>query len=220
MQPIVCVEISVFYRKQAAGMYAPLPYALAQALIEIPYTVFSCKQLVYGAITCAMIHFEWKAIKFFVVSPFHVPHFHVFHVLRHDGCRVNPQRAAHGCDFIGVLFSLEPFLRLLDIERKNAQVVGWVLLDLSHGMDALWLNFIAIGGRRHTLLHRRFWCPNHSEGLHHKLLEIPFRLVELCGGSLHLLCRGFLAHICVCNQFFELPKSVNLVLYNQQVDSG
>lgn len=39
---IYFVEISVLYRKQGAGMYAPLPYALAQALTEIPYV--SCKQ--------------------------------------------------------------------------------------------------------------------------------------------------------------------------------
>ena len=57
--------------------------------------------VVYGVITYAMIHCEWKAIKFFVVSPFHVPHFHVFHILRHGGCTVNPQPAAHGRDFIG-----------------------------------------------------------------------------------------------------------------------
>jgi hypothetical protein len=137
------VEIPVLYRKQAAGMYAPLPYALAQALIEIPYVFM--QTIMYGVITYAMIHFEWKAIKFFVVSPFHVPHFHIFHVLRHDGCRVNPQPAAHSRDFIGFLFSLEPFLGLLNFERKNAQVVRSVLLDLSRGMDALWHNFITIG---------------------------------------------------------------------------
>lgn len=68
--------------------YMRLYHMHSQGSIEIPYTVFSCKQLVYGVITYAMIHFEWKAIKFFVVSPFHVPHFHVFHVLRHDGCRL------------------------------------------------------------------------------------------------------------------------------------
>lgn len=30
VQPIVAVERTVFYRERAAGMYAPLPYALAQ----------------------------------------------------------------------------------------------------------------------------------------------------------------------------------------------
>lgn len=30
VQPIVSVERTVFYRERAAGMYGPLPYALAQ----------------------------------------------------------------------------------------------------------------------------------------------------------------------------------------------
>jgi len=30
VQPVVAIERTVFYRERAAGMYAPLPYALAQ----------------------------------------------------------------------------------------------------------------------------------------------------------------------------------------------
>ena len=63
VQPVVSVERSVFYRERAAGMYGPLPYAFAQALIEIPYIFV--QTLVYGVITYAMIHFEWTAAKFF-----------------------------------------------------------------------------------------------------------------------------------------------------------
>ncbi|CAM6074535.1 unnamed protein product [Sphagnum tenellum] len=63
VQPVVSVERSVFYRERAAGMYSPLSYACAQALIEVPY-VF-CQTIVYGVITYSMIHFEWTAAKFF-----------------------------------------------------------------------------------------------------------------------------------------------------------
>ncbi|GAB2293588.1 transcription factor [Dionaea muscipula] len=62
VQPVVAVERMVFYRERAAGMFSPLPYALAQAAIEIPYT---CLQtLLYCAIVYAMIGFEWNAHKF------------------------------------------------------------------------------------------------------------------------------------------------------------
>ena len=30
VQPVVAIERSVFYRERAAGMYSPLPYAMAQ----------------------------------------------------------------------------------------------------------------------------------------------------------------------------------------------
>lgn len=30
VQPVVAIERTVFYRERAAGMYAPLPYAIAQ----------------------------------------------------------------------------------------------------------------------------------------------------------------------------------------------
>ncbi|RVW28721.1 ABC transporter G family member 40 [Vitis vinifera] len=40
VQPVVVVERTVFYRERAAGMYSAMPYAFAQALVEIPY-VFS-----------------------------------------------------------------------------------------------------------------------------------------------------------------------------------
>ncbi|RVW77075.1 Pleiotropic drug resistance protein 1 [Vitis vinifera] len=63
VQPVVAVERTVFYRERAAGMYSAMPYAFAQALVEIPY-VFS-QAVVYGVIVYAMIGFEWTAAKFF-----------------------------------------------------------------------------------------------------------------------------------------------------------
>ncbi|KAL8139417.1 hypothetical protein V2J09_005438 [Rumex salicifolius] len=62
VQPVVAVERTVYYRENAAGMYSPMPYALAQVLIEIPY-VFT-QALVYGVIVYAMIGFQWTAVKF------------------------------------------------------------------------------------------------------------------------------------------------------------
>ncbi len=35
VQPIVAVERSVFYRERAAGMYAPMPYAIAQVRTKV-----------------------------------------------------------------------------------------------------------------------------------------------------------------------------------------
>ncbi|XVE88987.1 hypothetical protein DITRI_Ditri19aG0113900 [Diplodiscus trichospermus] len=63
VQPVVAVERTVFYRERAAGMYSAMPYAIAQALIEIPYILV--QSIVYGVIVYAMIGFEWTAAKFF-----------------------------------------------------------------------------------------------------------------------------------------------------------
>ncbi|KAF2321480.1 hypothetical protein GH714_000045 [Hevea brasiliensis] len=49
--------------EKAAGMYSAMPYAYAQALIELPY-IFA-QAGVYSVITYAMIGFEWTAAKFF-----------------------------------------------------------------------------------------------------------------------------------------------------------
>eukprot|EP00271_Cylindrocystis_brebissonii_P020903 TRINITY_DN71_c0_g6_i2.p1 TRINITY_DN71_c0_g6~~TRINITY_DN71_c0_g6_i2.p1 ORF type:complete len:224 (-),score=40.54 TRINITY_DN71_c0_g6_i2:845-1516(-) len=63
VQPVVAVERTVFYRERAAGMYAPLPYAIAQGAVELPY-IFA-QTVVYSLITYAMVQFEWTAAKFF-----------------------------------------------------------------------------------------------------------------------------------------------------------
>ncbi|KAK9078285.1 hypothetical protein SSX86_002342 [Deinandra increscens subsp. villosa] len=63
VQPVVDIERTVFYRERAAGMYSALPYALAQALVEIPYVFM--QTIVYCLIVYAMIGFEWTATKFF-----------------------------------------------------------------------------------------------------------------------------------------------------------
>ncbi|XP_058004741.1 pleiotropic drug resistance protein 1 isoform X1 [Hevea brasiliensis] len=63
VQPVVAIERTVFYRERAAGMYSAMPYAYAQVLVELPY-VFA-QTIVYGAITYAMMGFEWTVAKFF-----------------------------------------------------------------------------------------------------------------------------------------------------------
>lgn len=62
VQPVISVERTVFYRERAAGMYSPLPYAIAQGIIELPYVLL--QTVVYAFITYAMIQFEWTAPKF------------------------------------------------------------------------------------------------------------------------------------------------------------
>ncbi|ONM54314.1 ABC transporter G family member 40 [Zea mays] len=63
VQPVVSVERTVFYRERAAHMYSPLPYALGQVVIELPYIFV--QSLIYGVLVYAMIGFEWTADKFF-----------------------------------------------------------------------------------------------------------------------------------------------------------
>ncbi|KAJ1388741.1 P-loop containing nucleoside triphosphate hydrolase [Sesbania bispinosa] len=63
VQPIVAVERTVFYRERAAGMYSPLPYAIAQVVTEIPYVFF--QTVYYSLLVYAMVSFEWKVEKFF-----------------------------------------------------------------------------------------------------------------------------------------------------------
>ncbi|XP_031399616.1 ABC transporter G family member 31 [Punica granatum] len=68
VQPIVSIERTVFYREKAAGMYSPIPYALAQGLVEMPYVLL--QTIVYGVITYFMINFERTARKFFLYLVF------------------------------------------------------------------------------------------------------------------------------------------------------
>ncbi|KAF8025633.1 hypothetical protein BT93_F2468 [Corymbia citriodora subsp. variegata] len=63
VQPIVSRERSVFYRERAAGMYAALPYAVAQVIVEIPYAVV--QSALYSLIIYGMMSFQWTAAKFF-----------------------------------------------------------------------------------------------------------------------------------------------------------
>ncbi|KAJ0076376.1 hypothetical protein Patl1_34377 [Pistacia atlantica] len=66
VQPVLTIERTVFYRERAAGMYSALPYALAEVLIEIPYTFQQA--LTYGVIVYTMMGFELAFIKFFCGS--------------------------------------------------------------------------------------------------------------------------------------------------------
>lgn len=63
VQPFVDVEHQVFYREKAARMYSPIVYALAQVVVELPYTLF--QTVVYGLITYSVIGFYWSVNKLF-----------------------------------------------------------------------------------------------------------------------------------------------------------
>ncbi|XP_050235153.1 ABC transporter G family member 39-like [Mercurialis annua] len=62
VQPVVAIERTVFYREKAAGMYSALPYAFAQAAIEVIYVAI--QTLIYCLILFSMIGFEWKVGNF------------------------------------------------------------------------------------------------------------------------------------------------------------
>ncbi|KAJ4825747.1 hypothetical protein Tsubulata_042317 [Turnera subulata] len=63
VQPVVSFERAVFYREKAAGMYSPIPYALACVTCEIPYVLV--QSTCFALIMYAMMAFEWAADKFF-----------------------------------------------------------------------------------------------------------------------------------------------------------
>ncbi|KAI5057342.1 hypothetical protein GOP47_0027357 [Adiantum capillus-veneris] len=63
VEPVVDIERTVFYRERGAGMYSALPYAFAQAIIEIPYVLL--QSVLFTLITYPMISFDWTAAKFF-----------------------------------------------------------------------------------------------------------------------------------------------------------
>lgn len=67
VQPVVSIERTVFYREKAAGMYSPLAYAAAQAVVEVPY--IAVQTLTYGIITYFMIGFERTLSMFTVIHP-------------------------------------------------------------------------------------------------------------------------------------------------------
>ncbi|KAK1698687.1 hypothetical protein QYE76_015384 [Lolium multiflorum] len=76
VQPVVAIERTVFYRENAAGMYSPLSYALAQTSVEIIYnTVQGC---LYTLVIYPMIGYDWKADKFFYFLFFIISSFNYF----------------------------------------------------------------------------------------------------------------------------------------------
>ncbi|GAB2216334.1 hypothetical protein Droror1_Dr00024106 [Drosera rotundifolia] len=64
VHPVIAVGRLVFYRERSSAMYSAISYALAQAVIKIPYLLM--QTLLYGIIVYAMIGFEWTAAKFFL----------------------------------------------------------------------------------------------------------------------------------------------------------
>lgn len=43
-------------------MYSAMPFAIAQVLVEVPYSIV--QSVLYGTITYALMCFEWTAYKF------------------------------------------------------------------------------------------------------------------------------------------------------------
>ena len=59
MQPVIAIERIVYHRERAAGMYAAMPYALAQGDVEVPYLLVQA--LLWSVITYWMFGFEASA---------------------------------------------------------------------------------------------------------------------------------------------------------------
>ncbi|XP_074295026.1 ABC transporter G family member 31-like [Silene latifolia] len=94
VQPVVSIERTVFYREKAAGMYAPFPYAAAQALVEIPY--LAAQTLICIIITYFMIGFERSLRKFvlYIVFMFLTLTYFTFYGMMAIGVTPNPHMAA------------------------------------------------------------------------------------------------------------------------------
>ncbi|KAL5720691.1 hypothetical protein ACHQM5_013335 [Ranunculus cassubicifolius] len=61
VQPLVDIERTVSYRERAAGLYAALPYAISQVLMEIPYTFV--QSILYGLIVYFTLGFQLSFVK-------------------------------------------------------------------------------------------------------------------------------------------------------------
>ena len=57
-----------------AGLYATLPYAVAQGTVEMPYVAVQC--IIYSVITYYLIHFQIDAGTFFPQVPLTLAHTH------------------------------------------------------------------------------------------------------------------------------------------------
>ncbi|WOL16536.1 hypothetical protein Cni_G25323 [Canna indica] len=68
VQPVISIERTVYYRERASRMYASLPYAAAQGLVEIPYLIL--QTILFGVTTFFMIHYEWNFGKFILYLVF------------------------------------------------------------------------------------------------------------------------------------------------------
>lgn len=71
--PVVSIERTVFYREKAAGMYSPLSYAFAQAVVEFVYS--AAQGILYTVLIYSMIGYDWKADKFFYFLFFMIMNF-------------------------------------------------------------------------------------------------------------------------------------------------
>ncbi|XP_056693043.1 pleiotropic drug resistance protein 1 isoform X2 [Spinacia oleracea] len=63
VMPVMNMDKPAFYRERSSGLYAAIPYALAQVMIEIPYVL--AQVTIFQIISYAMMGFEWTAFKFF-----------------------------------------------------------------------------------------------------------------------------------------------------------
>lgn len=143
-----------------------------QVFIEIPFVLF--QTLYYSIIVYAMVSFEWKAEKFFwfvFVSFFSFLYFTYYGMMTVSITPNHQVASIFAAAFYG-LFNLfsgffiprpvstnlvclfyvsNPMMFFTDIIlnqffaiSENSRMVGMVLLDLSSGMDSVWINCISI----------------------------------------------------------------------------
>lgn len=106
VQPVVAVERMVFYREKGAGMYSALPYALAQATIEIPHTFL--QTILYGVIVYVMVGYERDFQKFcwFLFFMFFTFLYFTFHGMMSVATTPNQNLAAIISSFFYTIWNL------------------------------------------------------------------------------------------------------------------
>ncbi|TVU02581.1 hypothetical protein EJB05_51916, partial [Eragrostis curvula] len=62
VQPVMDAERTVFYREKAAGIYSSYPYAIAQVMIEIPYTFI--QSVLFSVVLYPMVGYKWVFTNF------------------------------------------------------------------------------------------------------------------------------------------------------------
>ena len=63
----------MFYRERAAGMYSPLPFAIAQGNVEIPYLLFQtviCECPHCGCLVAALCGFGSAGLVAFTIASY------------------------------------------------------------------------------------------------------------------------------------------------------
>lgn len=133
VQPVIAIERIVYHRERAAGMYAAMPYALAQGDVEVPYLVV--QTLLWSVITYWMFGFEATAgvlLALYAMLP---------------ACRASMSDSS-------ILMSVEFLLNLCSPAGSGLSIDSLLLIKTLHGISLLMtrLNMAVLPACREVLV--------------------------------------------------------------------